>query len=188
MFEIKIRRPKTEDIEGLKEFFKEVITHTFIKEGVGDRTEDINEEIKTKEKYLKSDLDSNGGERYFLIAFHDNKVIATIEYGTPNELINSCTKGSLKNIPEIGTVFVKPDFQGQGIGSLMIKKILIAIEEKGIMEFCLDSGYPTAQMIWLKKFGQADYILKDYWGEGMDHMIWIRALKDIQCSHCSKVK
>lgn len=39
-------------------------------------------------------------------------------------------------------------------------------------EFCLDSGYTNAQKVWKKKFGEPDYLLKDYWGEGFDHMIW----------------
>lgn len=46
------------------------------------------------------------------------------------------------------------------------------LRNKGIEEFCLDSGYTSAQKIWKKKFGEPDYLLKDFWGAGYDHMIW----------------
>jgi len=30
----------------------------------------------------------------------------------------------------------------------------------------------NAQKIWINKFGEPEYYLKDYWGEGADHMVW----------------
>lgn len=32
--------------------------------------------------------------------------------------------------------------------------------------------------IWTKKFGEPSYVLKDYWGESSDHMIWKKSLHD----------
>jgi len=46
------------------------------------------------------------------------------------------------------------------------------LEKNEIREFCLDSGYESAQKIWINKFGNPQYHLKDYWGEAADHMIW----------------
>lgn len=51
---------------------------------------------------------------------------------------------------------------------------------KGIEEFCFASGYPTAQKIWIRKFGKPSYWLKDYWKTGYDYMIWMRKISDIQ--------
>ena len=46
------------------------------------------------------------------------------------------------------------------------------LKRRGMEEFCLDSGYKSAQKIWLNKFGTPEYCLKDYWAKGFDHMIW----------------
>lgn len=80
---------------------------------------------------------------------------------------------------EIGTVFVLPDYQRRGIGSLLLSSMFLTFLGNGIQEFCLDSGYTKSQKIWERKFGKADYILKDYWSEGSDHMIWRRNTKDM---------
>ncbi|KAF0822419.1 Acetyltransferase [Cytobacillus firmus] len=45
--------------------------------------------------------------------------------------------------------------------------------DKGVEEFCLDSGYRQSQKIWKKKFGEPEYLLKDYWGKGLiAHSLW----------------
>jgi hypothetical protein len=54
----------------------------------------------------------------------------------------------------------------------------LTLQNRGIEEFCLDSGYLSAQKIWRKKFGEPDYLLKDYWGEGYNHMIWRIKVRD----------
>ncbi len=167
-----IRRPRIEDEEELKQFFNIVITDTFAREGLAEMVEDIKNEIEMKKKYLKADFDSNGEQRYFLIALDQDKIIGTIEYGAASELITSCTNGALKELIEVGTVFVRPDYQRKGIGNLLFNAVVLTLQQKGIAEFCLDSGYTSAQKIWKKKFGEPDFLLKDYWGEGFDHMIW----------------
>lgn len=176
---VQIRRAKFEDKEELTQLFKTVIKDTFAREGLEDMLDEIENEIESKKKYLKSDLDSNGEKRYFLIALEDSKIVGTIEYGPVGDLINSCTKGALKELVEVGTVFVHPDYQRQGIGNLLLNAMYHTLVNRGIEEFCLDSGYTNAQKIWKKKFGQPDYLLKDYWDEGNDHMIWRVRISDI---------
>lgn len=167
MRNLEIRRPRPDDTEGLNDFFKIVITDTFIKEGIGDKLEDIASEIEVKKKYLESN------ERYFLIALDGEKIIGSIEYGPASELITNCIK---RELMEVGTVFVAPDYQRNGVGNLLLSSMFSTLQKKGIEEFCLDSGYRRAQRIWKKKFGEPDYLLKNYWGEGFDHMIWIVSL------------
>lgn len=53
------------------------------------------------------------------------------------------------------------------------------LEKRDIEEFCFDSGYKSAQQIWINKFGDPVYRLKDYWGEGADHMIWRISVKEV---------
>ncbi|KQL32757.1 GNAT family acetyltransferase [Bacillus sp. FJAT-25509] len=172
MINIKIRRPKIEDIQELNQFFRIVITDTFNKEGIGDKLEGIKNQIEIKEKYLITDFESNGEKRYFLIALNNEKIIGSIEYGPASDFICNYTNNALKGLTEIGTVFVHPDYQKMGIGNLLLKKMYITLQDRGIEESCLDSGYISAQKIWKKKFGEPDYLLNDYWEKGNDHMIW----------------
>ncbi|KON85463.1 GNAT family acetyltransferase [Sporosarcina globispora] len=172
MNRVKIRRPKAEDVKELNNFFRIVITDTFLKEGIGDLLEDMAEEINAKKNCLNRDIISGGIERYFLIALHADKIVGSIEYGPASELINKNTYRALKDLLEVGTVFVHPDYQRKGIGNQLLEAMYSTLKNKGIEEFCLDSGYKHSQKVWRKKFGEPDYLLKDYWGEGAHHMIW----------------
>ncbi|MED4205624.1 GNAT family N-acetyltransferase [Neobacillus mesonae] len=172
MRDIVIRRPREEDVTELNKFFRIVITHTFIKEGIGNMLDDMEQEIRAKENYLRKDIASGGKDRHFLIALDENKIVGSIEYGPVSELINHCTDNALKDLLEVGTVFVHPDYQRQGIGNQMLAELYLTLKNQGIEQFCLDSGYSSAQKIWQKKFGEPDYLLKDHWGDGAHHMIW----------------
>lgn len=167
-----IRRPKIEDINQLKEFFATVIIDTFTKEGIGEKLDEIKDEIKVKEKYIESDFISNGEKRFFWIALDGDKIIGSVEFGPASDLICDCTNNNFKELLEVGTVFVLPDYQGNGVGNLLLNKMYSTLLNNRVNEFCLDSGYTKAQKIWKKKFGEPDYWLKDYWGKGYDYMIW----------------
>lgn len=179
MLNVDIRRPGTEDIEELHQFFRTVICDTFSKEGIGDKLKDIEQEIVTKKAYLENDLESDGENRYFLMALDGDKIIGSIEYGPASELICQNTNHGLKDLNEVGTVFVLPDYQGQGVGNFLLHNMYTALQSKGIEEFCLDSGYTRAQEIWKKKFGTPNYLLKNYWDEGYHHMIWRIKVNDV---------
>lgn len=172
MLHVNIRRPTTEDREQLHDFFRTVIIDTFNKEGIGDQLSDINEEIEVKKRYLTSDFESNGEERYFLIAFYGDKIIGSIEFGPANEIIRNVSNNAFEALVEVGTVFVHPDYHRNGVGNLLLKAMYETMRNNGIEEFYLDSGYKSAQLIWKKKFGEPDILLKDYWGKNFDHMIW----------------
>lgn len=181
MYNVEIRRPRIEDSEELNQLFSIITKDTFAKEDLSELHDDMENEIETKKQYLKNDLDSNGKSRYFLIAVDKkcNKIIGTIEYGHASELIDTCTNGALKGMYEIGTVFVLPDYQRRGIGTLLLNAMFLTFLGNGVQEFCLDSGYISAQKIWERKFGKPDYLLKDYWSQGTPHMIWRRSTKDM---------
>jgi GNAT superfamily N-acetyltransferase len=172
MQKVEIRRPRTDDMAELHTFFRIVITDTFEREGLAGLIGDIEAEINSKKRYLQLDMDSKGEKRYFLIALAENKIIGTIEYGLASKLIQDCTNGKLGNLVEVGTVFVHPDHQRQGIGNKLLAELIHTLKARGIVEFCLDSGFKNAQTIWKKKYGEPNYLLRDYWGQGQDHMIW----------------
>jgi len=178
MKNVEISRPRFEDIELINEFFVTVLRHTFERNGIGDLVETIDGEIIDKRKKLNEDFECNGEFRYFLIAKDGEKVVGSIEYGPSSELINSCTNGAVKEVVEIGTGFVHPDYQQQGLGNRLLNELFIELQKRGIEEFCFDSGYKSAQELWVKKFGKPQYHLKDYWGEDADHMAWHLKVKD----------
>ena len=92
--------------------------------------------------------------------------------GRGEELAPS-VKEQLKEVPEMGTAFVHPDHQGQGIASTLLEELKREMRSRDIREFCLDSGYQRAQRIWKKKFGSPRYTFQNYWAEGVSHEIWI---------------
>lgn len=147
MPDLEIRRPRMDDIKQLNQFFSVVITDTFTKEGIGEKLEDIKAEIEVKEKYIKCDFESNGDLRYFLIALDGDKIIGSIEYGPASDLITDCTSHAFKELIEVGTVFVHPDYQRNGVGNVLLNSMYLTLQNKGVEEFCLDSGYMNAQKI-----------------------------------------
>jgi predicted N-acetyltransferase YhbS len=179
MRNIEISRPRFEDIELINEFFEIVLRDTFEKNGIADLVNLIGEEIKDKRRCLNQDIESEGNNRYFLIAKDDDNIVGSIEYGPSNDLIISCTNGKFKSLVEIGTVFVHPAYQNNGIGNRMLNLIFKGLEKTGIKEFCLDSGYKSAQKTWTNKFGNPEYYLKDYWEKDVDHMVWIISVEDV---------
>jgi GNAT superfamily N-acetyltransferase len=179
MLELHISRVKPEDKDDMNEFFRRVLIDTFHKNEISEFVDTLNDEIEDKRHCLDQDLESEGKDMYFLAAKVGNLIIGTIEYGPPNDLILSCTNGELKEIREIGTVFVHPDYQRKGIGSKLFISILIEMKREEIKEFCLDSGYRIAQGIWIKKLGRPQYHLQDYWGKNADHMIWRKNIDDL---------
>lgn len=179
---IEIRRSASEDSLKLAQFFRMVITHTFHKEGIGHLVDDLEAEFESKQQILQQDFESGGKIRYVLIALDKGQIIGTIEYGPSSKLIQECTKNALQEQVEVGTVFVHPDYQGNGISHLLWNVMYLTLLSRGIKEFCFDSGYNEAQRIWCQKFGEPDYRLENYWGEGQHHMIWTRQTAQIPVS------
>lgn len=169
---VEIRRPKKNELEQIHQFFSSVITHTYHKEGLSELKDEIKEEIETKKLYLAEDFSSNGEKRYFLFAYLDHQMIGCIAYGQPNPIIVKGSRGQLEHLPEVGSMLVHPDYQNQGIGNKMLQAIFKDLRDKECSEFCFDSGYKQAQMIWTKKFGVPFIFLENYWGEDSHHMIW----------------
>ena len=170
---ISIIRPQKKDTSKIEQLFKKVITQTFKDCGFYEKyRKDIDYEVGKQKVVLKQDFDTNGKEAYFLIACDDKKIIGTLAYGKASPDIENYSEGKLKDVPEIISAYVLPDYQGKGVGSKLFDAIVKALKKQGYKEFCLDSGYPKAQKYWSKKIGEPVIRIKNRWGAGNDYLIW----------------
>lgn len=171
--EIIIRRINHKDEAALGVFFETVLRHTYIKEDLMSFESEMLQEIEIKKEYVKADLSSNGKRRFLLLAEHQGQILGTLSIGAAdeNDIIRERAP-ELSQLYELGTAFILPEVQNKGIITKLIEDMRLELISRGETAFCLDSGYPTAQKIWTKKFGAPSYHLKDYWGAGSDHMIW----------------
>lgn len=176
---IEITPAKSSDRIPLDVFFEGVLVDTFHKNGLNHLRQELADEIADKRRCLKAYYESQGKDYYFLVARTNGRIVGTIACGPANPLIVTETQGKLKDILEIGTVFVHPDYQGKGLGMELVGEIQKVLTRKGAQSFCLDSGYPLAQKIWTKKLGHPQYYLENYWGEGSHHMIWHRPIDSL---------
>jgi hypothetical protein len=39
-------------------------------------------------------------------------------------------------------------------------------------KYLFDSGFTVAKKIWTHLYGEPYKVIKDYWGQGVDHFIW----------------
>ena len=133
----------------------------------------VEDEIESKKKVLESALNKDKTGIIVLIAKVNDEVVGTISFGPCSEAIRQCTNDKFSNVGELGSLFILPKYQDKGIGSTLIEEMISYLEKRGIKEFCLDSGYKDAQKRWCRKFGNPYKIVKDYWGPGIDNMVWL---------------
>ena len=166
---LSIVKLKDKDFEDAYEVFKITIPYAF---GLCDLEEDEETKamINEKKSMLKQSIRNN--EPMFFIAKYDNKVIGTISFGPCSEDIKRCTNNDIGDLGEIGSLFILPEYQNKGVGSILINYLIMYLKKQGISEFCLDSGYKKAQPKWIRKFGKPYVIVKDYWAPGVDNMVW----------------
>ncbi|KAA9004149.1 GNAT family N-acetyltransferase [Paenibacillus spiritus] len=176
---IRIRRPEPQDLPALQEFFRLVIEDTFAREGLSHMAADMEAEVEEKIGLLEDDLASGGKERLFLLALDGDKLVGTMQFGPGKGLIAEVLGEEAAGLTEVGGALIHPDYQGKGIGSLLWNAVLLAMLGRGIEQFCFDSGYPRAQQLWTRKFGEPDRVLNDRWGPGHHHLIWIRKVREI---------
>ncbi|MCB0501454.1 MAG: GNAT family N-acetyltransferase [Bacteroidetes bacterium] len=176
--EIKIRRPTLEDASAIYQLFDITVKDTFRQEGIVEQFEEqTSTEIDALCSQLQLDLISNGQSNYFLIAINNNAIVGTITYGPAGSLITEHLDVDLSQTPEVKCVYVLPEYQNKGIATQLFKHILQALKNKNYTSYCLDSGYRQAQQYWAKKLGLPTDVLKNYWPNGNDHMIWLQKIE-----------
>ncbi|WP_244898307.1 GNAT family N-acetyltransferase [Paenibacillus xylanexedens] len=169
------------DAEGAYRVFETTIPAAFEQEGIGSLLDDIQHEIAHKRALIHTALQPDHNKEanvFFLVAKMGKSIVGTISYGPCGEEIRECTDQRLNDIGELGSLYVLPEVQGQGIGSALILALGTELQRLGIQQFCLDSGYRIAQQKWQRKFGEPYVVAKNYWGEGTDHMVWLCKVQD----------
>lgn len=168
--ELVITKITRADLKGAYEVFEKTVPIA-----IGGEDSESIEEIKAIINSKKNMVDKavNDTSIAFFIAKINGKIVATVAYTLCSEDMKISTKNKINNIGEIGSLFVLPEYQGKGIGSILIQYMESYLKERGIEEYSLMSGYKDAQPKWIKKFGKPLITVKDYWGVGVDNMIWV---------------
>ncbi len=168
-----IVRPYPSDSDACHHLFREAIRHAATGDSIDpDRTDWVAEEIDRADRLLREDFASDGENAFFLIARSDERVIGSVARIVPGEVIRSSLAISPDRTPEVGCLFVLPEYHRRGIASLLFSAILDRFRLEGWDEYVLDCGYRSSQGFWRKKLGEPDLLLKDHWGVGYDHVIW----------------
>ncbi|MEC0234891.1 GNAT family N-acetyltransferase [Paenibacillus kribbensis] len=175
-FSIQLAVPS--DLEAADHVFESSISAAFEQEGLEALIDDIQQEIEHKKQLLRASLSDLNPDLFFLTAKHNHNVVGTISYGPCGEEIRKCTNDELQHVGTLGSLYVLPSYQGQGVGSALIRALMIRLQEMEVAQFCLDSGFKIAQTKWLRKFGTPYTVAKDYWGKDGDHMVWLCEVQD----------
>ena len=173
-----IERPSKNDIKSIHNVFEKTIINTFEKEGLSHLKDDIHNEIENKKQLLNKALTTNEKNVYYFVAKIKDEIIGTISFSPFNDVIKKFIDNKIKNVGELGSLYVLPNYQNKGVASALIQALIEFLHTNGIQLFCLDCGYKQAQKKWLRKFGTPYKIIKDYWGKDNDYMIWLCEVKD----------
>lgn len=167
-----------EDLPEVFRLFEQSISDAFEQEGLSHLSEDVAREVEHKQNLALDSLDQNGADRFFLTARLQERIVGTISFGPCGESVTDFTEGELDDVGELGSLYILPGVQNQGIGSALIEALLIRVHGLGQEQFCLDSGYRRAQVRWQRKFGPPYRVVQDCWGPGSVHMIWLCQVSD----------
>ncbi|OWA36281.1 hypothetical protein B9G55_08400 [Saccharibacillus sp. O16] len=183
-----IRRPVRADEASAQQLFRLSITDAFRQEGLSDHEEEMAYEISHKAKLLQAAFEASENEQtaaqaeldtrgvpvqpIFLIAALEGQVLGTISFGPSGKQARELSQGRLNEVGELGSLYIRPDYQNLGIGSRLIAAMMSELEARGIQSFCLDSGYGRAQQRWRRKFGEPYLWVEDHWGPGGHHAVW----------------
>lgn len=170
-----IEPPRPADLESAYMVFERSISQAFELEGI---SQDAPAEIEYKKGLIRRAVEGGDPDLFFLVAKLGGRAIGTISYGPCGEDVRKCMGSELEPFGELGTIYVLPEYQGQGVASALISAMLENLKKRGVERFYLDCGLKLAQQKWLRKFGTPCRTAKDYWGPGSDHLIWLCSAAD----------
>lgn len=175
---IRIIVPGVPDRSDIVHVLEQSIGDAFAQEGLGHLTDEVQGIIEEKMAVYDMYLKDGGCGTRFLAATHREQVIGVISFGPRGPAIRECAGAALADIGELGTLYVLPDYQNQGVGSALIRALLEQLAAEGVEQFCLDSGFARAQQRWRRKFGAPYVTVPNYWGPGSANMVWLCNVRD----------
>lgn len=149
-------RATTLHTELIESFWLRVLTHAFTHQAHPEnhRPED---ELRFKMRQFHHAMASSTA--HVFLAFEGTQLIGTIAYESPpNRGILRRTNHALKDLYEIGSLYIEPTLQNRGYGKKLLMFILQEVQKAGIETVCFDSILEHSQKMWLKIFGEARYI------------------------------
>ncbi len=166
-----IRKVQKRDVGKLETFFKNCLTDLVKRES--KELDLIEEEVDQLNRIVKESLADS--KIAFFVGELNGQIVGTIALTKPNRVISENIRTE-SDVFEISSVYVHPSYQRQGIGQYLFQHIKKELIRMGNVKYYLDAGFSSSQQYWVQQLGNPSFRLKDYWGEGEDHFIWIRNL------------
>ncbi|WP_227396177.1 GNAT family N-acetyltransferase [Jeotgalibacillus aurantiacus] len=170
---MKIETMKYIHLEQTDQLFSECLRDLLNREGLRHDQQLFDEEVGRLKRMARDSLE--GEQIRFFAAFDGDSVVGTVALFEPGELMK-CGLTPEPGRLEVGCVYIHPDHQRQGVA-----QSLLAFAEEELLRlghdfYYLDAGFKSSQQYWVSRFGNADVLLRDHWGQGAHHMIWKRWL------------
>ncbi|MBD3402943.1 GNAT family N-acetyltransferase [candidate division GN15 bacterium] len=176
---IGITSPDRNDRLETESLFDKTIRDTFAREGIVHRhAHDIPEEIAARVATLEQFLRTSGETNRFLVARSDDTIVGTVAASSANDIIRANLDASFDTTPEITCAYVLPEWQGRGVGRLLLREMLLLLHRSNVRTYCLDCGYRRAQHFWQRRLGEPAVVLTDRYGAGAHHLIWHGSVHD----------
>ncbi|KKU88596.1 MAG: hypothetical protein UY18_C0011G0005 [Microgenomates group bacterium GW2011_GWF2_47_9] len=163
---ILVTQPQPSDASEIEVLYRLVIQDTFNKNGINESyPNEIEDEVDGKMSNLK--------DEFHLIAKVGGVIAGIIGIGKVNEDITKNYPATLlTNEVEVKNVYVLPNFQSRGIGSMLFAEAVEELKKRKIEYFYLDSGFKLAQNYWKHKLGEPTVVKKNYFDQSEHYMIW----------------
>lgn len=162
-------------VEGAWDVLRESISAAFGEAGLDD-PEELRLELEGKRRLLERGVLLGPGESGWFAVEVEGVLVGVAAFFPASEFLRRhCEEVRFAEPgarPEVGAVYVRPGWQGRGVGIALVRRVLEELLERGVSRFCLDAGLPRALGYWRHRLGPPDRVLADFWGPGSDHGIW----------------
>jgi GNAT superfamily N-acetyltransferase len=177
---LRIGRLRPEDVGGAERVLDLAIRDVWAREQIVDADFSVDEEVRKKVGMLRSSLDVSWASseavptaHVFFTASDPTGVVGTVSFGPRGAEILDLAARRTEGLGELGGLYVLPERRGGGVASRLIDAMTEELRDRGIQRFCFDTGYRTAQVRWIRRFGEPVVTAPDYWGPGSAHLVWI---------------
>lgn len=169
---MKFRKLKKSDKENASALFEACLADLIRREGI-DEPGLLENEMERLNRVAAASLQYRDPCMY--IAESGGILLGTIAVLPPGPMAALHANAAEPDI-EIGCVYIHPDHQRKGVGHFLIRSAIAMAKESPASRFFLDAGFSSSRAYWTKKLGNPSIILKDYWGKGQPHAIWVKGM------------